>query len=169
MLLIFLPLNDIGSVDEKITSLKRAVAQRGDDNIKTFFLLTSGFEGLRNISKKFVKNLNDLTFAYYKEKKMQVKKKQKKLVKEQMENIRYSFKHGFYSAFTKQAYDKPIKYMKDSYNQLRQLVGTSGVKNSFDEKRNNADLMAIKICQMLISNGNHQHFLDMYRQHFYTY
>lgn len=62
MLLIFLPLNDATSVDEKITSLKRAVAQRGDDNIKTFFLLTSGFEGLKNIAKKFVKNLNDLSF-----------------------------------------------------------------------------------------------------------
>lgn len=65
MLLIFLPLNDQGNVDDKIISLKRAVASRGDENIKTFFLLTNGFEGLKNISKKFVKVINDLSMAYY--------------------------------------------------------------------------------------------------------
>lgn len=60
-MLIFLPLNDQGSVDEKITSLKRAVAaQGGSENIKTFFLLTNGFDGLRNLSKKVAKNLSDL-------------------------------------------------------------------------------------------------------------
>jgi hypothetical protein len=69
-------------VDEKITSLKRAVASRGDDNIKTFFLLTSGFDGLKNIAKKFVKNVNDLAMTYYREHKFHVKKKQKKLIKE---------------------------------------------------------------------------------------
>lgn len=83
VLLIFLPLGDQGSsVDEKITSLKRAVASRGDDNIKTFFLLTSGFDGLKNIAKKFVKNVNDLAMTYYREHKFQIKKKQKKLIKE---------------------------------------------------------------------------------------
>ncbi len=146
VLLIFLPLNDATSVDEKITSLKRAVAQRGDDNIKTFFLLTSGFEGLKNIAKKFVRNLNDLSFQYYRERKFYIKKKQKKLIKEQIENIRYSFKHGVYSSFTKQDYLKPVKYMKEAYNQLKQSIGNSGARTSFEEKRENADLMAIKIC-----------------------
>lgn len=114
--MIFLPLNDQSSVDEKITSLKRAVAQGGQDNIKTFFLLTSGFEGLRNIAKKVAKNLSDLAHSYYREKKFSIKKKQKKLLKEQIENIRYSFKHGIYSSFTKPDYVKPLKYMKDAYN-----------------------------------------------------
>ena len=83
VLLIFLPLSENQStIDEKLTSLKRASAQRGDDNIKTFFLLTSGFESLKAISKKFVKNLNDLCFQYYRDKKMAIKKKQKKLIKE---------------------------------------------------------------------------------------
>jgi hypothetical protein len=68
VLLIFLPLADTqGSVDEKITSLKRAVSGRGEENIKTFFLLTSGYDGLKNIAKKFVKNINDLAFTYYRE------------------------------------------------------------------------------------------------------
>ena len=74
-LLIFLPLNDQGSVDEKITSLKRAAAQRGDDNIKIFYLLAHGFEGLKTLAKKFVKNLNDLANTYYREKKFNVKRK----------------------------------------------------------------------------------------------
>jgi TPP-dependent pyruvate/acetoin dehydrogenase alpha subunit len=116
--LILLPLADqTSSVDEKITSLKRAVAARGEDNIKTFFLLTTGFEGLKNIAKKFVKNVNDLAFTYYRERKFHIKKKQKKLIKEQIENIRYSFKHGIYSAFTKspQDYMTPIKYLKEAY------------------------------------------------------
>jgi SMC interacting uncharacterized protein involved in chromosome segregation len=118
VLLIFLPLGDqASSVDEKITSLKRAVQGRGEENIKTFFLLTSGYDGLKNIAKKFVKNINDLAFQYYRERKFNVKKKQKKLIKEQIENIRYSFKHGIYSAFTKSAADylTPVKYMREAY------------------------------------------------------
>lgn len=55
-------------------SLKRAVNARGDENIKTFFLLTNGFEGLKNIGKKFAKVLNDLCMSYYQEKKALVKK-----------------------------------------------------------------------------------------------
>lgn len=76
VLLIFLPLSDqAASLDEKITSLKRAVAARGEENIKTFFLLASGYEGLRNIAKKFVKHVNDLAFTYYRERKFHIKKK----------------------------------------------------------------------------------------------
>jgi hypothetical protein len=72
-------------------------------------------DGLRNIQKKFVKNIND----YYREKKFSIKKKQKKLIKEQLENIRYNFKHGVYSAFTKADPLKPLKYMREGYNILK--------------------------------------------------
>ena len=102
VLLIFLPLNDTGVVDEKITSLKKSLAASGQENIKTFFLLTSGYEGLKNIAEKIGRNLSGLCNNYYRERKFQVKKKQKKLIKEQIENIRYSFKHGIFSAYTKQ-------------------------------------------------------------------
>jgi hypothetical protein len=67
-------------------------------------LLTSGFEGLKNLAKKVAKNLSDLAHTYYREKKFAIKKKQKKLIKEQIENIRYSFKHGVYSSYTKNDY-----------------------------------------------------------------
>jgi len=59
--------------------------------------------------------------------------------------------------------------MKEAYNQLRLSIGNSGVRTSYEEKRENSDLMAIKICQMLISSGNYQGFLEMFRSHFYTY
>jgi hypothetical protein len=36
--------------------------------------------------------------------------------------------------------------MKEGYNQLRISIGNSGVRTSYEEKRENADIMAIKIC-----------------------
>ena len=50
--------------------------------------------------------------------------------------------------------------MKEAYTQLRILLGNSGTKMSFDEKRENADLLNIKILQMLISNQNYSGFLE---------
>ena len=141
-----MPINDQGNVDDKIVSLKRAVAARGDENIKTFFLLTTGYEGLKVVQKKFVKNINDLSYNYYRERKFNIKKKQKKLIKDEIANIRYSFKHGIFSAFTKSDVNKPVKYMKDAYTQLRMSIGNSGVRTSYEEKRENADLITIKIC-----------------------
>lgn len=133
--------------------------------------MTSGFDGLRNIAKKFVKNINDLAFTYYRERKFNVKKKQKKLIKEQIENIRYSFKHGIYSAFTKPPSDylTPIKYLKEAYMQLRSSVGNSGARTSFDEKRENADLISLKLSQMFLSHGNFGGCLDQFRLHFYSF
>jgi hypothetical protein len=172
VLLILLPLADqTSNVDEKITSLKRAVAARGDENIRTFFLLTTGFEGLKNIAKKFVKNVNDLAFQYYRERKFHIKKKQGKLIKEQIENVKYSFKHGIYSAFTKSSTDymTPIKYLKAAYTQLRQSIGNSGARTSFEEKRENADLISLKICQYSLQHANYSGFLEQFRLHFYTF
>jgi hypothetical protein len=45
-------------------------------------VLSNGFDGLRNIGKKFIKNINDLAFSYYREKKFSVIKKSKRLLKE---------------------------------------------------------------------------------------
>lgn len=50
--------------------------------MKTFFVLSNGFEGLKTIGKKFVKSLNDLAYTYYRDKKLAIKRKQKKLIKE---------------------------------------------------------------------------------------
>lgn len=36
--------------------------------------------------------------------------------------------------------------MKEAYHQLRMSIGNSGVRTPFEEKRENADLITIKIC-----------------------
>jgi hypothetical protein len=113
--------------------------------------------------------LSDLAHSYYREKKFAIKKKQKKLIKEQIENIRYSFKHGIYSSYTKPDYAKPLKYMKEAYNQLKQSMGISSSRTTLEEKRDNADLIMIKILQMYIANGNPQGFIENYRSHFFTF
>ena len=77
---------------------------------------------------------------------MNIKKKQKKLIKDEIGNIRYSFKHGIFSSFTKSDNAKPVKYMKEGYTQLRMSIGNSGVRTSYEEKRENADLITIKVC-----------------------
>ncbi len=93
------------------------------------------------------------------------------MIKEQIENIRYSFKHGIYSGFTKSAADylTPVKYLREAYSQLRSSVGNSGARTSFEEKRDNADLISLKICQMFLVHGNLPAFLDHFRVHFYTF
>ena len=42
--------------------------------------MSNGYEGLKNISKKFVKTLSDLAYTYFREKKFAIKRKQKKLM-----------------------------------------------------------------------------------------
>jgi hypothetical protein len=59
--------------------------------------------------------------------------------------------------------------MKDSYIQLRQSIGNSGARTSYDEKRENADLITIRILQQLISNGQYNAFMETFRSHFYSF
>jgi hypothetical protein len=59
--------------------------------------------------------------------------------------------------------------MKEAYIQLKASLGTSASKTTFDEKRDNADLIMIKILQMYISNSNPQGFIENYKQHFSVY
>jgi len=40
----------------------------------------------------------------------------------------------------------PVKYLREAYLQLKQSVGNSGARTTFEEKRDNADLMSLKIC-----------------------
>jgi len=166
--LIFLPLQD-QTVDEKINSLRRAVEQRGEGYLKTFFVLSNGFEGLKSMAKKVVKSLNDLAYTYYREKKFSIKRKQKKLIKDQIENIRYNFKHGIYSQYTKADLSKPLKYMKEAYQQLKQSLGNSASRFSFEERRDNADLIILKILLTFLVLGNHASFYEHFRAHYFVF
>jgi hypothetical protein len=50
--------------------------------------------------------------------------------------------------------------MREAYAQLRSSVGNSGARTSFEEKRDNADLITLKLSQMYISHGNLTGFLE---------
>jgi len=119
ILLIFLPLHDQASVDEKITSLKKATSQsEHSEVIKTFFLISNGYEGLKVIAKKFQKIIQENLVVTCKEAKNRVKRKQKRVMKEQLENIRYAFKNGVYAELQKGP-EKGLKYYKESYFLLK--------------------------------------------------
>ena len=65
-----------------MSSFRRAVQVGGEENIKTSnYFLSSGFEALKTgMMKKFVKNVHELIVSYYREKKNNIKRKQKKLI-----------------------------------------------------------------------------------------
>ena len=59
-----------------------AVQLSGDEHIKSSnYFLSNGFEALKTgMQKKFVKNVYELIVSYYREKKNNIKRKQKKLI-----------------------------------------------------------------------------------------
>ena len=59
--------------------------------------------------------------------------------------------------------------MRDAYAQLKEQLGNSSSKFSFEYLRDNADLICIKIMQSLVGIGNYAGFYDIFRSHFYTY
>lgn len=69
-----------------MTSFRRAVQVSGDENIKSSnYFLSNGFEALKTgMMKKFVKNVHELVVSYYREKKNNIKRKQKKLIQGQL-------------------------------------------------------------------------------------
>ncbi len=50
--------------------------------------------------------------------------------------------------------------MREAYSQIRSSVGNSGARTSGEERRDNADIISLKLCQMFISHGNLGGFLD---------
>ena len=59
--------------------------------------------------------------------------------------------------------------MKDGYLQLKSTLQSQGNRLTFDEKRENADLIMIKILQLYIANVNPQGFIESFKQHFYSF
>lgn len=52
--------------------------------------------------------------------------------------------HGVYSEIQKGPH-KALKYYKDAYEQIKNSLANSAVRQSFEERRDNADLVVIKI------------------------
>jgi len=70
------------NIDQCMTSFRRAVQLSGDEHIKSSnYFLSNGFEALKTgMQKKFVKNVYELIVSYYREKKNNIKRKQRKLI-----------------------------------------------------------------------------------------
>ena len=100
-----------------MTSFRRAVQVGGEENIKTSnYFLSSGFEALKTgMMKKFVKNVHELVVSYYREKKNNIKRKQKKLIAGQPQHIRYQMHAALYSLVTSNDFAKSIEKLDSAY------------------------------------------------------
>ena len=169
ILLIFLPLHDPQPVDEKISSLRRVTSNSEHaDVLKMFFLITNGYDGLKNIGKKFTKILTEQVSNAYKEAKTKVKKKLKKVTREQKECVRYTFEKGLFSEVLKGP-EKAIKAVKEAYFLLRLSLSNINEPAPHEEKRENADVIVIKLLQLHLILGNTKEFYEVFREHFYMY
>lgn len=65
--------------------------------------------------KKFVKNVHELVVSYYREKKNNIKRKQKKLITGQLQHIRYGMNSALYSLITSNDFAKSIEKLDAAY------------------------------------------------------
>ena len=128
--------------------------------------MANGFENLKtSFSKRFAKTINEQVIAYYREKKNNIKKKQKKLITGKTEHIRLNMKAAFHSLIIRNDYKKSIERLNSSYLQLKNTsVGQSF--RALEEKRDNADILAFSILNMLILSEQLEKFIEFYRMHF---
>jgi hypothetical protein len=62
-----------------------------------------------------MKDIHGLLVSYYRQKKENVKIKQKKLIGGQIQHIRYTMKTGLYSVLTSNDYGKALKRFESAY------------------------------------------------------
>ena len=130
MIIILLPLPVPGqpvsyNMDQCMASFRRAAQLNGDDNIKSSnYFLQNGFEGLKTpgMMRKFVKSVHELIVSYYREKKNNIKRKQRRLLPNQMQFIRYGMNSALYSLITSNDYAKSIERLREAYNQLNGTI-----------------------------------------------
>ena len=105
------------NIDNCMSSFRRAVQLSGDENIKSSnYFLSNGFEALKTtMMKKFVKNVHELVVSYYREKKTNIKRKQRKLIAGQPQHIRYVMHSALYSLITSNDYHKSIEKLNTAY------------------------------------------------------
>ena len=65
--------------------------------------------------RKFVKNVHELVVSYYREKKNNIKRKQRKLIANQSQHIRYGMNSALYSLITSNDYAKSIEKLVAAY------------------------------------------------------
>jgi hypothetical protein len=95
-----------------------------------------------------------LVISYYREKKDIVKKKEKKLLGGQIQKVRYLMKMSLFSLITSRDYNKTIKRLLEAYGILKStLMGGINTRVGLDERRENADILAVLILKMRLSSN----------------
>jgi hypothetical protein len=158
------------NVEDCKNSFKKAVQLSGDEHIKSSnYFLSTGFDSLKTtMQKQFSKKVNDLVVAYYREKKENVKKKVKKLIVGQIQHIRYTVKQSLYSLITSCDYNKSTKKCQEAYKLLKQQSASGSRGSGGDERRDNADIIAIVILKNLLMSNQLSKFLEFYKEHFFS-
>lgn len=64
---------------------------------------------------------------------------------------------------------KAYKYYEQAYDQIKTSLANSVVRQSFEERRDNADLILVKLLLVHLKQNNHQQFKDLFNSHFQTY
>ena len=118
------------------------------------------------MQKKFVKNVHDLVVSYYRDKKGNIKRKQKKLIVGQVPHIRYGMHMALYSLITSNDFAKSIEKLDASYQLLKSASLGAGHRHTGDEKRDCADVLAMVILGLYLQSNQLQKFLQFYRDHF---
>ncbi len=172
MVIIMFPYNnDTVNVEECKNSFKKAVQLSGDEHIKSSnYFLSTGFDSLKTtMQKQFSKKVNDLVVSYYREKKENVKKKVKKLIVGQIQHIRYTVKQSLYSLITSCDYNKSTRKCQEAYKLLKQQSASNSRGSGGDERRDNADIIAIVILKNLLMSNQLSKFLEFYKEHFFSW
>jgi hypothetical protein len=76
--------------------------------------------------------------------------------------------HGVYCEIQKGP-TKALKYYEQAYEQIKSSLANSAVRSSFEERRDNADLIFIKLLLIHLKSGNVSLFKDLFNSHLATY
>lgn len=145
MLLVFLPANEAGSspsnkIENKISSLKKNTELEP----KCMYFVYNGISGFNLIASKFEKTMYDFYTTFYKDLKNNTKLKQKRLTKDDILNVRYNFKNGYFTEIIKEP-SKAIKFYQESYDLLSMIKEGGSSKYSTRELRGVADIVVLKL------------------------
>lgn len=130
------------------------------------YFLNNGFDQLKTVQqKKFAKDLHGLLVSYYRQRKESVKNKQKRLLGQHPQHVRYLLKATLFSLLTSNNYAKCVKRIQPAYEQIKQSLGGPSSK-SFEEKRQTADVLAVIMMKMMLAQNLTVQCIEFWRLHF---
>ena len=148
-------------IEYKIASLKKNTELEA----KGIFLISSGLDGFTMLSKKFEKTMYEYSNSFYKEMKEVTKTKQRKIPKDDILNIRYNFKNGYFTEIIKDQ-AKSVKFYQESYDLLITMKESGYSKYSSTEMREVGDLIVLKFLTCYLCHYNIESALTLFKKHF---